>query len=326
MNDELSPIYRKYLDALDAVSGRGVWLDTGAVRLAFRLALDEAHAHGLAQARAQGAGLAQAYSQELARLGEYLVAQHGHDADAVLDAAPAQVVDRVLGVLVNLAATASRVDSGAEIDHWLAANFDAAVPVGTTPVARALAALSFYHDLATAQQAALTTQRKSMEIMDKKLLGLEERLTARDIDLANERQLAALACAEVEILKAAQAAVPVPAALATPNGNGKTTPWLATPNAKATMPPGLSPVAEDYWQGCERGVHPFRKLPLEIRLEIAQVVLRSLAGDGNGNVTMTEYDALKPAWMPTASGLPKTFGCTWLDLPTLTPDRIKVAA
>jgi hypothetical protein len=76
----------------------------------------------------------------------------------------------------------------------------------------------------------------------------------------------------------------------------------------------LSPDANDYRIGIERGSHVFRRLPLTIRLEIVQCVLRQLNG---GNATMADYEALKPEWMPGATGLPRTFGCGWTELVNL---------
>lgn len=370
----IDKIYQRYTTALDRVTGRGVWMDAGAVRLAMQLAIDDAFAVGMAEQRQQSSGTFQAYASQISRLAEYLVTC-GHDADALLDCAPAQIVDRAIGVIAQLRSEHQPPTADDSLAAWLAANFEAPL-IGDTPTAQALNALTTLADIVAAQRAALTelaaartglAERVNTLDLDVNKLRIllataEERISARDIDLANERQLPesadaifvrlardvdSLAPADValvelmaywlEIAKECRRQLAADATAAadattemqltvtdTTHGNGKTAPALATPAAKATMPPGLSTVAEEYWEGCERRVHPFRKLPIEIRLEIVQAVLGALAGDSA--VTMAEYDALKPAWMPTASGLPKQFGCSWLDLPTLPPDRLLVAA
>ena len=307
MNMDLNPLYLKYVDALDHVSGRGTWLDPGAVRLALRLALDEAHAAGQERARATNHVTARDYAVEFSRLAEYLITQ-GHDSDAVFDAAPAQIVDRCIGHMTNLAATASRVDTGQQLAQWLAEHLEVAVD-GGTPAAQAIAALAYYQDQFAQQKA--TAERHFGSLLE------------REIEIANLRQTVGLLQAQLQ-----QPAVLAPVALASPNkhdahgnGNGQATAPFAS---KAAVPEGLSPVAEEYWEGCMRGAHLFRSLPIAVRLEFVQAVLRQApAGEA---MKMSEYDAIKPAWMPVASSVVKTYSCSWLDLPTLTPERIKVAA
>lgn len=85
-------------------------------------------------------------------------------------------------------------------------------------------------------------------------------------------------------------------------------------SAPAQLDPSrLSQNARDYLVGIEAGRWSWRKLPKGVRLEMLQAVL----GDG---MTMAEFDAAKPDWMPAAAGHPTTYGCSWAELATLAYD------
>jgi hypothetical protein len=235
-----------------------------------QLALADAHDAGAEVGSGRQVEINRAYANQIQRLAEYLVSC-GHDEEALLDCAPAQIVDRAIG-LINIAQA-----QAADVANWLAANMDIELD-GGTPLAQAISALTALSDIVAAQNAALTTLAETR-------LGLDRRLAKEGAQiqelLAEKDRLRNKLILLQQGEKIVEPVVDAPAALASPNGNGKTAPALATPPAaKATMPPGLSAIAEEYWQGCERGAHPFRKLPLEIRLEIVQAVLGSLAGDG----------------------------------------------
>lgn len=297
----LDQIYNRYMTALDRVTGRGVWMDTGAVRLALQLALDDAHAAGSQAAQRA----AQEVSKELDRLTEYLV-HHGHADEGIYNEPAGATIACAIGTIGRLVLANSHLDNPQprtdSLAAWLASNLDVVVD-GETPMAQAINVLTYYHDKCTS---------------------LEDIVSRKDAALAAAQNEAAMLRSELEILKAAQAA---PVALTTPNGNGKTAPALTVHAMPLPLDPGalgLSPMAAEYWEGCARGTHPFRKLPLEIRLEMIQAILR--LSPPEAPLAMTGYDSMKPDWMPMASGLTKTFGCSWLDLPALTPDRIKAAA
>ncbi len=144
---------------------------------------------------------------------------------------------------------------------------------------------------------------------------LQERLDAKKIDAANDNLALAAMRADLEAVRRERdqlqavllqerhtvaTPVAVPVAVATP---------------AATVP--LSPEANEFWEGMERGSHTWRKLPTAIRLEMIQWILRQPAANGDGPMTMDEFNDRRPNWMPQANGLPTAWQCTWSELPTL---------
>jgi len=75
-------------------------------------------------------------------------------------------------------------------------------------------------------------------------------------------------------------------------------------------------IADDFLISLSTGRRVWSAVPKPIRLEIIQHVLGQNTPDGKP-MTMARYDAIKPVWMPTASGLPTVFGCSWKELATL---------
>ena len=76
----------------------------------------------------------------------------------------------------------------------------------------------------------------------------------------------------------------------------------------------LSPMADDYRISVEDGRRPWRQVPKEFRLELVQCVLGQKTPDGTP-MTMSFFDFIKPTWIPSANGMPITFGCSWSTLP-----------
>lgn len=79
---------------------------------------------------------------------------------------------------------------------------------------------------------------------------------------------------------------------------------------------GLTSVAHQALMALEDRTTTWRKLSKWVRLELIQCVLAQPTASRQA-MTMAEYDALRPVWMPVASGLPVTFECGWNELPTL---------
>lgn len=307
MENKLESIYQRYTTALDRMTGKGIGMDAGAVRLAMQLAIADAQAAGREEGYCHAAVINQDYCAQLDRLAEYMI-KHGHASDELFDLAPEAVVSRAIGTIVNLVQANSKLDSGQQLAAWLVVNLDVAVD-GNTPIEQASNALTYYHDLVTAQQAVIAQLhdekhmiREQRQQQAEQIQAMSTEITSLRANLAKLQQSerAALARAD-EIQEAMTATTP----MASPNGNGHVAgiDWS-----------GLSPNAADFRLGLERGAHQWRKLPLYIRLELVQCVLRQ--GDG-GTLKQKDFDAIRPSWMPSASGLPLQFAASWADLPIL---------
>lgn len=176
-------------------------------------------------------------------------------------------------------------------------------------------------------QREVEEQRAAANSSFAKLADLEKWLVANDGDVTGDLVAAAIAKLNaqqdrIDALRAANETLHrrLAAVATVPSLTGKgAQPPVATPTNGHGAPAGLdwsslSPEANDFRIGTERGSHVFRQLPLVIRLELVQCVLRQ---PNDGDVTMADYEALKPKWMPGATGLPKTFNCTWGQLAAL---------
>jgi hypothetical protein len=296
-------LYKRYMTALERVSGGGVWYDTGAVRLAFQLALTDAHDAGREDGLRNQAMINQEYCQQIDRLAEYLV-KHGHGADDLIDLAPEAIVARAIWTIGNLVTANSRIDTGPQLAAWLAAHLDVVVD-GSTPVEQAIGALTYYHDLVTAQQAALANaadaQRQLREQLRNALLRLteldqragmlrqqreelEELYAARQIDLANER-------AAVDTLRQ-QNAQPPSAINASPNDNGNgAAPAVKQRRGKVAASNGNGAPTHD-----------------EARAK-AFALIRELAVELGHSPKMNEFDANRAdTGLATASAIAQRFG------------------
>jgi hypothetical protein len=209
MNTE--QIYRRYMTALEQVSGGGIWLDTGAVRLAMRLAVTDANDAGRECGLHSHAEINREYCVQIDRLAEYLV-KHGHGAEELNDLAPEAIVARAIATIGNLVLANSRLIAPDSLAAWLAAHLEVMVD-GTTPVEQAIGALTYYHDLVTAQQAAIA----QLHGIRHQWTELRKRLDAKEMDLANEVMANGLLREELAQFKAMRVA---PVALASPNDNG----------------------------------------------------------------------------------------------------------
>lgn len=271
-------IYTRHVRGLRRATGDGTWLEEPVVRMALWLALTE-------QAER-------------------------------LSAEPAPNISK-LGELERLRA-------------WLDDNIDPAQESHTNPVERALDAIRTLQDAWAAEvsansslQSGLTTAQNEVAMLRQQRADLQACLETKDIDLTNERaradalqeqleNLTEVALQNQRELREARAGgqplttAPLAAGANEHNGISRT----PTPTTNWT---DLSTEANEYREGLERGAHSWRKLPLVIRLELVQAVLRQ-----HDNPKQDDFDVIRPAWMPQASGLPRQFGVTWTELPTVT--------
>lgn len=75
---------------------------------------------------------------------------------------------------------------------------------------------------------------------------------------------------------------------------------------------GLDSEATDWWIGCAAGRHTWRSVPKPIQLRMVRHILSY--GPETGSMKMTEFDAIKPDWMPAAGSHTKTLGLSWPQL------------
>lgn len=267
-------IYQRYWQSLERVSGKGVWLDFSAVKLALSLAIEDAANYGLARWEAET-------EAEVGQLRSQLAELRTLNTDT--ESEEACGIERLRLFLVEQGAFSGE---------------DASRSEPSRVITRAVNLLTEYDVARSSAQneAAMLRQQRS---------ALEERLSAKDIDLANERLTADLLRNQ---LARAQSTPLVDQAPITERTNGHASP-----------PDGLSPEALAWWEGMERGAHTWRKLPKPIRLEMVQHILRQPTATGRPLMTMAEYDERRAAWLAKASGLATAWDCAWPDLPTLTP-------
>ena len=74
----------------------------------------------------------------------------------------------------------------------------------------------------------------------------------------------------------------------------------------------LDDEAADCWIGCDTGRHQWRTVPKPIQLRMVRHVLSF--GPETGDMTMREFDAIKPDWMPTSTSHTQTLKLSWQQL------------
>lgn len=154
---------------------------------------------------------------------------------------------------------------------------------------------------------ARTNQKLNIEIS-----GLREQIAQMDADNARLTQ-------ELRTLRSWSLA---------PTGNGKSHPAALLPSAQSAQSADETPVAwndamltglddatADYWHGIAAGRWTWRKLPKSTRLAMVRHVLSF--GPEARAMSMSEFDAIKPHWMPGAGSHPGTFGVPWSTLSDL---------
>lgn len=88
----------------------------------------------------------------------------------------------------------------------------------------------------------------------------------------------------------------------------------------ATWWANLDDETNDWRISLDAGWRTFRQLSRRTRLLLGRAVALHI---GNGQMPkQADFDAGRPAWMPTATSLCGTFGCTWYELPDLDPATV----
>ena len=99
------------------------------------------------------------------------------------------------------------------------------------------------------------------------------------------------------------------------NGNGAVA-TIAPPDIPFWQQPQalelLDDEATDWWIGCAAGRHQWRTVPKPVQLRIVRHILSF--GPETGAMTMAEFDAIKPNWIPGSSSHNKTLNLSWSQL------------
>lgn len=74
----------------------------------------------------------------------------------------------------------------------------------------------------------------------------------------------------------------------------------------------LDDIAKDWWIGCAAGRHTWRTVPKPVQLRMVRHVLSF--GPETGSMKMTDFDAIKPDWMPGSGSHTKTLNLSWSQL------------
>ena len=92
-----------------------------------------------------------------------------------------------------------------------------------------------------------------------------------------------------------------------PISNLQSTMW-DDPNILST----LDDEATDWWIGCAAGRHAWRTVPKPVQLRMVRHILSF--GPESGAMKMTDFDAIKPDWMPGSGSHTKTLNLSWSQL------------
>ena len=74
----------------------------------------------------------------------------------------------------------------------------------------------------------------------------------------------------------------------------------------------LDDEATDWWIGCAAGRHAWRTVPKPVQLRMVRHILSF--GPESGAMKMTDFDAIKPDWMPGSGSHTKTLNLSWSQL------------
>ena len=74
----------------------------------------------------------------------------------------------------------------------------------------------------------------------------------------------------------------------------------------------LDDIARDWWIGVAAGRHQWRSVPKPVQLQLVRHVLSF--GPETGSMKMTDFDAIKPDWMPGSGSHTKTLTLSWSQL------------
>ena len=74
----------------------------------------------------------------------------------------------------------------------------------------------------------------------------------------------------------------------------------------------LDDIARDWWIGVAAGRHTWRSVPKPVQLQLVRHILSF--GPETGSMKMTDFDAIKPDWMPGSGSHTKTLNLSWSQL------------
>ena len=74
----------------------------------------------------------------------------------------------------------------------------------------------------------------------------------------------------------------------------------------------LDDIARDWWIGVAAGRHTWRAVPKPVQLQLVRHILSF--GPETGSMKMTDFDAIKPDWMPGSGSHTKTLNLSWSQL------------
>lgn len=74
----------------------------------------------------------------------------------------------------------------------------------------------------------------------------------------------------------------------------------------------LDDIARDWWIGVAAGRHQWRSVPKPVQLQLVRHILSF--GPETGPMKMSDFDAIKPDWMPGSGSHTKTLGLSWSQL------------
>lgn len=322
-------IYQKYISVFYELDAGGAWIDLAAVRYALRAALRE-----LAAAQ-PAVDITQKHRDLAATVLEIESVLATHAGDAYADFVDRHielptVIARVIeGHKAALSAKLTPDRCQLErINEWL---FEHAPDLADNPL----------NNTADASIAAMDRLRGQVVLLQKLADWLDTRYVndsdGNEVDTAIK--LLEFQAAEVDALRQQLAQMDADNARLTeelrtvrswsvaPTGNGKSHPAIfpsaqsadETPAWNDAMLTGLDAATLDYWHGIAAGRWTWRKLPKSTRLAMVRHVLSF--GPEERAMSMSEFDAIKPHWMPGAGSHPITFSVPWS---TLSDMRVEI--
>lgn len=276
-------IFEKYWDGLVITAGNPHLLAHDAVRLALRLAIHEA-------AGAQNDTALVAAQNEAAMLRQRLAAAQAEADTLRLNAQHAARPAIEQRIAENNQAQIVR------INEWLATAAPAQYYEPTDTATAVIAAMA----AADERIQGLLTEVSELRA---KLDQAKQGWSAAQADADHYELQAMQAPAEIHVNGATATPVdPTPAALPGSEAWGRNHPaWR-----------GMSDEEREQLYTVASGAMSWRRLDKDLRRNLAQRVIWAMSE--SGDVSQSQFDREKPAWMPSANSLATTLGPRWSDL------------